>query len=115
MLVDSNTIRICAGGTKAHIAVMTAATGFPKEVEDEYITIFERLGTENVEVIHTEHRDESECKKAIRQIEEATGIFFTGGDQSRIVDFIKGSPLGDAIHKCHAEGGSLEAPVPEPP
>ncbi len=94
----------CAGGTKAHIAVMTAATGFPKEVGDEYTTIFERLGAENVEVVHTEHRDESECKKAIRQIEEATGIFFTGGDQSRIVDFIKGSPLGDAIHKCHAEG-----------
>ncbi len=94
----------CAGGTKAHIAVMTAATGFPKEVGDEYTNIFERLGAENVEVVHTEYRDASDCKKAIRQIEEATGIFFTGGDQSRIVDFIKGSALGDAIHKRHAEG-----------
>lgn len=94
----------CSGGTKARIAVMTAATGFPKEVGDEYTNIFKRLGAASVEVVHTEHRDASECQKAIRQIEEATGIFFTGGDQSRIVDFIKGAPLGDAIHKCHEAG-----------
>lgn len=93
-----------SGGTKAKIAVMTAATGFPKEVGDEYTDIFERLGAESVEVVHTESRDDSDCKKAVRQIEEATGIFFTGGDQSRIVDFIKGSPLGDAIHKRHGAG-----------
>jgi cyanophycinase len=96
-----------SGGIKAKIAVMTAATGFPKEVGDEYTQIFERLGAESVEVVHTEHRDDSECKKAIRQIGEATGIFFTGGDQSRIVDFIKGSPLGDAIHKRHEEGAVI--------
>lgn len=94
----------CAGGMKAQIAVMTAATGFPKEVGEEYTQAFERLGAESVQVVHTEHRDDSDCKKAVRQIEEATGIFFTGGDQSRIVDFIKGSLLGDAIHKRHEEG-----------
>jgi cyanophycinase len=96
-----------AGGLQAKLAVMTAATGFPKEVGDEYTQIFKRLGAASVEVVHTEHRDDSECKKAIRQIEATTGIFFTGGDQSRIVDFIKGSPLGDAIHKQHAAGAVI--------
>jgi cyanophycinase len=96
-----------AGGIKSRIAVMTAATGFPKEVGDEYTHIFQRLGAESVQVVHTEHRDDSDCQKAVRQIEESTGIFFTGGDQSRIVDFIKGSPLGDAIHKRHEEGAVI--------
>lgn len=97
----------CAGGMQAQIAVMTAATGFPVEVGEEYTHIFERLGAESVQVVHTEHRDDSECEKAIRQIAEATGIFFTGGDQSRIVNFIKGSPLGDAIHKRHEKGAVI--------
>jgi len=94
----------CSGGMKARIAVMTAATGMPREVGDEYIQIFKRLGAESVQLVHTPDRRDSECEIAIGVIEQATGIFFTGGDQSRIVDFIKGSPLCDAIRKQHEAG-----------
>ena len=94
----------CAGGMKARIAVMTAATGMPKEVGNDYIQIFGRLGAESVELVHTPNRQDSECEAAIDIIQQATGIFFTGGDQSRIVDFIKGSPLCDAIRKQHEAG-----------
>lgn len=96
-----------AGGVKAHIAVMTAATSLPKEVGDDYIRIFERLGAESVEVVHTEDREDSEREVSLRIIEDATGIFFTGGDQSRIVDFIKDTPLDKAIHKRHEEGAVI--------
>lgn len=93
-----------AGGRNAHIAVMTAATSMPKEVGDDYIHIFERLGAELVDVVGTEKREDAEREDSLRIIEQATGIFFTGGDQSRIVDFIKGTPLHQAIHKRHEEG-----------
>ena len=93
-----------AGGIKAHIAVMTAATGHPEEVGDVYIRAFKRLGAESVKVVGTERRQDSECEEGTYTIEHATGIFFTGGDQSRIVEFIKGSPLCDAIRKRHQEG-----------
>lgn len=93
-----------AGGRKAHIAVMTAATSMPKEVGDDYIHIFERLGAELVEVVDTRNRDDAEREDSIRIIEQATGIFFTGGDQSKIVDFIKGTPLDKAIHDRHQAG-----------
>lgn len=93
-----------AGGMKAHIAVMTAATGMPKEVGNDYIKIFKRLGAEVVEVVSTERREDSKREDSLRIIEQATGVFFTGGDQSRIVDFIKGTPLDDAIHKRHEAG-----------
>lgn len=96
-----------AGGMKAHIAVMTAATKMPKEVGDDYIRIFERLGAELVEAVHTEHRDDSKRDDSLHVIEQATGIFFTGGDQSRIVDFIRGTPLDKAIHKRHEEGAVI--------
>lgn len=93
-----------AGGMNAHIAVMTAATSMPREVGDDYIRIFERIGAESVEVVHTENRDDSRREDALRIVDQATGIFFTGGDQSRIVDFIRGTPLDKAIHKRHQEG-----------
>ncbi|PZV14080.1 MAG: cyanophycinase [Leptolyngbya sp.] len=96
-----------AGGVKAHIAIMTAATGFPKEVGEEYTHIFGRLGAESVKVVRTECRADSEEPDAIHAIEQATGIFFTGGDQSKIVDFIKGTSLDKAIHKRHAEGAVI--------
>lgn len=94
----------CSGGLKARIAVMTAATSLPREVGDEYIQIFKRLGAESVQLVHTPSRQDSECEIAVEIIEQATGIFFTGGDQSRIVEFIKGSPLCDAIRKQHEAG-----------
>ncbi|MDX2228257.1 MAG: cyanophycinase [Leptolyngbyaceae cyanobacterium bins.349] len=93
-----------AGGVKAHIAVMTAATSMPQEVGDDYIHIFERLGAEVVEVVDTRNREDSEKESNIHIIEQSTGIFFTGGDQSKIVDCIKGTPLDQAIHQRHAEG-----------
>jgi cyanophycinase len=96
-----------AGGMKARIAVMTAATSIPREVGDEYINIFKRLGAESVQVVHTEHREDSEREDSLRIIEQATGIFFTGGDQSRIVKFIKGTLLDKAIHKRHEEGATI--------
>ncbi|ELS00061.1 cyanophycinase [Gloeocapsa sp. PCC 73106] len=96
-----------AGGVKASIAVMTAATGSPKEVGDEYKRIFERLGAESVKMVHTENRADSEREDSLRIIEQATGIFFTGGDQLRIVEFIKETPLDEAIHKRYQEGAVI--------
>ncbi|MBV8885523.1 MAG: cyanophycinase [Chroococcidiopsidaceae cyanobacterium CP_BM_RX_35] len=96
-----------AGGVNARIAVMTAATSLPKEVGDDYIHVFKRLGAELVQVVHTEHREDSKRESSIHIIEQATGIFFTGGDQSRIVDFIKGTPLDAAIHKRYEEGAVI--------
>ncbi|QYO62421.1 cyanophycinase [Leptolyngbya sp. 7M] len=93
-----------AGGLQARIAVMTAATSMPKEVGDDYIRIFKRLGADSVETVHTEDREDSRREDSLRIIEQATGIFFTGGDQSRIVDFIRGTPLDQAIHRRHEEG-----------
>jgi cyanophycinase len=71
---------------------MTAATSLPDEVGDDYIRVFERLGAGSVEVVHTECREDAEREDGIRKVSEATGIFFTGGDQSRIVDYIKDTP-----------------------
>ncbi|MCU0535723.1 MAG: cyanophycinase [Hydrococcus sp. Prado102] len=94
----------CAGGTKAKIAVMTAATSLPGEVGEDYIRIFERLGVESVRVVDTDRREDSDRPENLEIIEEATGAFFTGGDQARIIEYIKGTKLDELLHKRNAEG-----------
>lgn len=93
-----------AGGTKARIVVMTAATSLPGEVGDNYIRIFERLGAEDVRALDTQERRDSEDPSAVEAIEKATGVYFTGGDQARIISAIKGTPLDEAIHRRYQEG-----------
>lgn len=96
-----------AGGVKARIAVMTAATSYPQEVGDEYTRVFEGLGAGAVQVVHTENRNDSEREDSLEIVKKATGIFFTGGDQLRIVDFIKETRLDEAIHQRHQEGAVI--------
>jgi cyanophycinase len=94
----------CAGGTKARIAVLTAATSLPGEVGEDYMHIFERLGVEDVRVVDTERRDDAERPENLEIIEKATGVFFTGGDQARIIEYIKGTKLDELLHQRHAQG-----------
>jgi len=93
-----------AGGTKANIVIMTAATELPREVGENYIRVFERLGAENVRIIDTETREDAASSTALEAISKATGIFFTGGDQARITSILKDTEIDRAIHQRFAEG-----------
>lgn len=93
-----------AGGIKARIAIMTAATSLPEEVGNNYIRIFERLGAADVRVVDTQRREDANNPDALEAIAQATGVFFTGGEQARITSFLKDTELGKAIHKRHSEG-----------
>lgn len=93
-----------AGGTKARIVVMTVATGLPEEAGRTYTEVFERLGVESVYILDTACREDASEPKALETIEQATGVFFTGGDQSRIISNLKDTELDAAIHKRYAEG-----------
>jgi len=94
----------CAGGTKAHIVIMTAATSLPGEVGDNYIRVFERLGAEDVRVLDTQTPEDANNPEYLEAIEQATGIFFTGGDQARIISCLKDTKLDTAMHKRYSEG-----------
>lgn len=93
-----------AGGTRANIVIMTAATELPRDVGENYIRIFERLGAENARIVDTETRDDASSSTALEAIAKATGIFFTGGDQARITSILKDTELDKAIHQRYSEG-----------
>ena len=94
----------CAGGTKARIVVMTAATELPREVGENYIRVFERLGAEDVRIIDTVTREDASSSTGIEAIQKSTGVFFTGGDQARITSILKDTEIDALLHKRYAEG-----------
>lgn len=93
-----------AGGVRSRIVILPTATSEPEEAGRDYTALFERLGAVEVHVLHLRHRDDADKVDGLRAIADATGIFFTGGDQSRIIRLIKGTLLDTAIHKRYAEG-----------
>lgn len=92
---------------QARIVVLTAATSKPREVGDDYIRVFDRIGAEDVKVVDTDHREDADRQEAVEKIEQATGIFFTGGDQARIIELVKGSRVDKAIRARHAQGAVI--------
>jgi len=94
----------CAGGTKAKIAVLTAATNDPRTAGENYTRVFERLGVEDVRVLDTIHREDADDPETLKIVEEATGAFFTGGDQAIIIEHIKGTKLDTLLHQRNREG-----------
>lgn len=93
-----------AGGLQSRIVVMTVATGLPGEVGEQYIGIFKRLGAEDVRVVDTARREDASDPKAIEEISQATGVFFTGGNQARITECLKDTELETTLHKRFSEG-----------
>ncbi|MGQ4647553.1 cyanophycinase [Lyngbya aestuarii] len=93
-----------AGGLKAQIVVMTVATEMPREVGDDYIRVFERLGVEEIQIIDTLYREDANAPRALEAIRKATGVFFTGGDQARITSILKDTEIDRLLHKRLSEG-----------
>ena len=86
-----------SGGENANFLVIPTASMIPKQVGKNYKKALKKLGCTNINIKNINKR--SQCdKKSIQQLFlDADCIFFTGGDQSRIVDIIGGTPVHDII------------------
>jgi cyanophycinase len=93
-----------SGGMQARIVVMTVATGLPGEVGEDYTRIFERLGVENIQIVDTVRREDGSDGRAIEAISQATGVFFTGGNQARITELLKGTEVDTLLHQRLEQG-----------
>ncbi|UOF91805.1 cyanophycinase [Fodinisporobacter ferrooxydans] len=93
-----------SGSKHARILVITVATELPIEVGNQYIEVFQRIGVEDVRVLDVSNRDAANSPSAVQQIENATGVFFTGGDQIRITTLLGGTQIDAALHKGLEKG-----------
>lgn len=93
-----------AGGEEAKLVIITAATEMPEGVGEEYHKIFKRLGVNKIKVLNIESREEASDGKSLQVIDEASGIFFTGGDQLRITSLLGGTGVYEKLHEAYNRG-----------
>jgi cyanophycinase len=93
-----------AGDKKARIVVITAATNHPEESGAEMTKVFKRLGVEKIDVVDVSSRADAFVEKSIERIKQATGLYFTGGDQLNITSLIGGSEMQKAIFEVYEKG-----------
>lgn len=93
-----------AGGDRARIVIIGTATTLPGEVGPQYLDAFDDLGAGAARFLSLSGRREANSAEAVEAIKDATGVFFTGGDQSRIGAIIGGSEVDAVLHDRHRAG-----------
>ncbi len=91
-----------AGGPGARIVVFPMASGSPEETGEGQAAGLRELGADARSVVLT--RDEAMAASDLSYLDEAGGIWFSGGSQSRLTDVLNGTPVLDAIRRRYREG-----------
>lgn len=95
-------VELC-GGEQARITLVTTATGIPDEVHAEYEGVFRKLGVEQTRELRLRGRADADSDAAAAALRDSTGVFFSGGDQSRILALV-GSRANDILREQLARG-----------
>ena len=92
-----------SGGTNANIVVIPTASRM-HETGPRYEKLFKELGAAEVTSMDFDTRRDCQESGRLRRIEEATGIFFTGGNQLRLTTLLGGTPVAKLIRARNAHG-----------
>jgi len=92
-----------SGGRDADIVVIPTASRL-NETGPRYEKLFGDLGAARVTSMDFDTRRDCHEPGRLRRLEEATGIFFTGGNQLRISTLLGGTPVAKLIRVRNASG-----------
>ncbi len=93
-----------AGGRAARIVVVATASSFHDLVGQRYVSLFTALGAAHVEVLTVRDRDEARQPEPLAQLDAATGVFITGGDQLKLTAVMGGTPVAQHIRQRYTAG-----------
>jgi cyanophycinase len=102
-LVLNRFVQRC-GGSNASLVVIPTASSMSAESGSRYCKIFSELGARHVECLNIQHRHEANDPANSALLDNASGVFLTGGDQVRLVAHLGGTLLGDKLSACFASG-----------
>ena len=92
-----------AGGRSADIVVIPTASQL-RDTGERYERIFGELGAERVSSLDFDTRRDAEEPGRLARLQQATGVFFTGGNQLRLGTLIGGSSVAKTVRQMNAAG-----------
>ncbi len=96
--------RVVEANGAGHVTVIPTASSYPKQLGMKYIQAFGALGVKTVSVLDIRRRPEASLSGHLETVAKTDVVFFTGGDQIRLVDVLDGTPLMELVRKRHSEG-----------
>jgi cyanophycinase len=93
-----------AGGQQAKILLIPMASETPEIKGQIYGGLFADLGAESTQVLLVGDRAGGESADLIQQLEDCTGVFISGGDQSRLCGFLGSTPFAEQLRQRVYQG-----------
>jgi len=98
----SRFVELC-GGREADIVVIPTASRL-RDTGSKYQRLFKKLGAARVEAMDFDTRRDAHEQSRLERLEQASGVFFTGGNQLRLATIIGGTPVAKRIRTLNAQG-----------
>jgi len=92
-----------SGGADADIVIIPTASRL-KESGARYEALFRSMGAPRVEVLDFDTRRDCQEEGRLARLAEASGIFFTGGNQLRLSTILGGTQVARSIRARNAQG-----------
>ena len=92
-----------SGGDEADVVVIPTASRL-HETGHRYERLFRDIGAAQVTVMDFDTRRDCQEPGRLERLEQATGIFFTGGNQLRLTTLLGGTPVAKLIRVRNAHG-----------
>lgn len=93
-----------AGGKAARIVIIPTASSFQDEVVAAYGQVFARFGATGCAIVNPRTRSEADDASLVQALDEATGVFMSGGNQLKLSQIFAGTACGEAILRAHRRG-----------
>jgi cyanophycinase len=93
-----------AGGNDARIVIIAAASEIHGIISQTYQRIFREIGVEDVRVLDIVSREQATDRAVLAILNDATGIFLTGGNQLKLMTIIGGTPAATRIRRVYRHG-----------
>ena len=92
-----------SGGEMADIVVIPTASR-SNDTGPRYEKLFKELGARRADVMDFDTRRDCQEQGRLERLQDATGIFFTGGNQLRLTTLLGGTPVAKLIRAQNARG-----------
>jgi cyanophycinase len=96
-----------SGGANARITVIPLASESPAERGRQYCDLFSEMGVQSVDCIQLRNRYEANMPATAALLDNATGIFMTGGDQVKLVSLIGGTLVASKMLSRFKKGATV--------
>ncbi|HEX6648663.1 MAG TPA: cyanophycinase [Pyrinomonadaceae bacterium] len=94
------------GGGKLVVSTVAMANG-TDQLFDQYRKAFRSLGVKHLYNLEINDREEAKQESKIRILDDAIGVFFTGGDQLKITSEIGDTPIFQRVQEIYENGGVI--------